>query len=451
MSGPSDPTASADPRLLRKLMVAGLVGSSIEWYDFFIYGTAAALVFSELFFPGASPLMGTLLAFSTFWAGFIARPIGGLLFGHIGDKIGRKPALVTCLVLVAAATCLVGALPTAAAIGVWAPILLVVLRFLQGIAVGGQWGGITLLLTETTRPGRKGRAGTFGQMGVPFGLILGTAAFLVAAAVMSEQAFIAWGWRIPFLASALLFPVVLFIQLRVEDSPVFRQLQQRSTENAAKVAQAPIVEVIRTHPRKILLGAGLLFASNAIFYISVAGVLDYATRALGMDRDQLLAVSLISSAIGVPVIYLSGALSDRIGRRPLMLVGAAIMAVWAFPYFWLVDTGSLTAVAIAMVVGAGVGSGLVYGPLAAYLAEIFDARVRYSGASMAYQLAAILVSGGTPFLMTTLLAATGSSAAVSAYILLMALITLGCTWALPETVTGGQVTDKQPQSQAATP
>jgi MFS family permease len=435
MSATPAPSAGApDPKLLRKLMAAGLIGSSIEWYDFFIYGTAAALVFGELFFPDATPLMGTLLAFSTFWAGFIARPIGGLVFGHLGDKIGRKPALVTCLVLVTSATFLIGVLPTSAVIGVAAPILLVALRFLQGIAVGGQWGGITLLLTESAHPARRGRAGTFGQMGVPFGLILGTVAFLLVGVLVPGEAFLAWGWRIPFLASALLFPVVLFIQLRVEDSPVFRQLQGRAADRAADVAKAPIAEVIRTHPKQILLGSGLLFASNAIFYISIAGVLDYGTRVLGLDRDALLAVSLIASAIGVPVIFFSGAVSDRIGRRPLMLVGAALMVVWAFPYFWLVDTGSLVAIAIATTVGSAIGSGMVYGPLAAFLAEMFAPRVRYSGASVAYQLAAILVSGGTPFLMTALLAATGSTAAVSAYILVMALITLACAWLLPETV-----------------
>ncbi|MBF6302213.1 MHS family MFS transporter [Nocardia amamiensis] len=435
---PNTDSGTPDQKKLRRLMAAALVGSSIEWYDFFIYGTAAALVFGKLFFPNASPLVGTLLSFSTFWAGFIARPLGGLLFGHIGDTYGRKPALVSCLILVAAATCAIGMLPTAGSIGVAAPILLVALRFLQGIAVGGQWGGVTLLLTETTKPNRRGQAGTFGQMGVPSGLLLGTGAFLLVGALVEKADFLAWGWRIPFLASAILFVVVLFIQLRIEDSPEFRQLQKRADDASNAIAQAPILEVVKKHSKKVLLGAGLLFGTNAVFYISIAGVLDYGVRELGLGRNGLLAVSLISSAVSVPVIYLSGSWSDRVGRRPLMLAGAAVMALWAFPFFWLVNTGSLAAILIATTVGSGIGSGLVYGPLAAYLAELFEPRIRYSGITLAYQLAAILVSGGTPFLMASLLAATGSTASVSAFMMIMALCTLGSAWVLPETVSREQ-------------
>ncbi|WP_040783293.1 MFS transporter [Nocardia pneumoniae] len=448
---PNTDSGTTDQKKLRRLMAAALVGSSIEWYDFFIYGTAAALVFGKLFFPHSSPLMGTLLSFSTFWAGFIARPLGGLLFGHIGDTFGRKPALVSCLILVAASTCAIGLLPTAASLGMAAPILLVTLRFLQGIAVGGQWGGVTLLLTETTRPNRKGQAGTFGQMGVPFGLLLGTGAFLLVGALVKKSDFLAWGWRVPFLASAVLFIVVLFIQLRIEDSPEFRRLQKRADEATNTIAQAPILEVLKKHSKQVLLGAGLLFGTNAVFYISVAGVLDYGVRELGLGRNGLLAVSLISSAVSVPVIYLSGSLSDRVGRRPLMLTGAAIMALWAFPFFWLVNTGSLAAILIATTVGSGIGSGLVYGPLAAYLAELFEPRIRYSGITLAYQLAAILVSGGTPFLMTALLASTGSTAAVSTFMMIMALCTLGSAWVLPETVSSEQSVTTDGHASASVP
>ncbi|MBF6331985.1 MFS transporter [Nocardia transvalensis] len=433
MTSESTPSTTADQRKLRTLMAAGLIGSSIEWYDFFIYGTAAALVFGTLFFPSASPLMGTLLSFSTFWAGFIARPLGGLVFGHVGDRFGRKPALVACLALVALATCAIGLLPTAERIGVAAPILLVALRFLQGIAVGGQWGGITLLLTETTRPDRKGRAGTFGQLGVPIGLLLGTCVFLLVGRLVQGPSFDQWGWRIPFLASALLFPVVLFIQLRIEESPQFRRLHARAADTSAAVAPAPVLEVVREHSKLVLLGACLLFGCNAAFYINIAGILDYGVRELGLARHDLLMVSLAISALAVPVIYLSGSLSDRHGRRPLILAGAAILAAWAFPYFWLVDTASFPAVVLAALVGTA-GCGLVYGPVAAYLAEMFEPRIRYSGVTLAYQLAAVLVSGGTPFVMTALLAATGGTAAVSAFLMLMALCTLGSAWVLPETV-----------------
>ena len=427
-TGSTQPT----PRAPRKLMAAGLVGSSIEWYDFFIYATAAALVFGELFFPGASPLVGALLAFSTFWAGFVARPIGGLVFGHFGDRVGRKPALVTSLVLMASATFLIGLMPTTAAIGVAAPIVLVVLRFLQGIAVGGQWGGIALLLTESAKGGRRGFAGAFGQVGVPLGVILGNVAFLVTGAAVSPEAFTAWGWRIPFLASALLFPVVLFIQLRIEDTPVFQELQERKKNDSTQVVQAPLKEALRTHWRTILLAAGLLFASNATFYISIAGLLDYATRDLGLAYNPLLAIALVGAAVGGVAIFVSAALSDRLGRRPLVLAGSGLIVVWAFPFFWLVDTASLVLITVATAVG-GIGSSLVYGPLAAYMNELFAAHVRYSGASMAYQLAAILISGGTPFIMTALLAATGTSASVSAFMLVMGLATFFSALALEET------------------
>ncbi|WP_433869501.1 MFS transporter [Saccharopolyspora sp. CA-218241] len=427
-------TAPTTARTPRKLKLAALIASSIEWYDFFIYATAAALVFGPLFFPEATPLIGVLLSFATFWAGFIARPIGGLVFGHLGDRIGRKPAVVTCLVLMGTSTFLIGVLPGAATVGVAAPILLVALRFLQGIAVGGQWGGIILLLTENTDGGSRGRAGTFGQMGVPLGVILGNVSFLVVGALVTPEAFAAWGWRIPFLASAVLAPVVLYIQLKVEDTPVFQELRDRAAEADREVVKAPLVEVLREHKRTVLLGSGLLFATNSVFYISISGLLDYGTRELGMARTTLLLVTLLSSAVGVLVIYASGALSDRFGRRPMILAGALLLALWAFPFFWLVDTATVVGVALAACVGS-VGSSLTYGPLAAYLSELFEARVRYSGASLAYQLAAILVSGGTPFIMTALLAATGSSAAVSGFLLLMALVTLLSAYLLRETGT----------------
>ncbi|WP_051773120.1 MFS transporter [Saccharothrix sp. NRRL B-16314] len=424
-------TAPPERRTLRKLMAAGLVGSSLEWYDFFIYATAAALVFPKLFFPDASPLVGLLLSFSTFWAGFIARPVGGLVFGHVGDKFGRKPALVACLAMMAAATFLIGLLPTSATLGVLAPVLLVVLRFVQGIAVGGQWGGVVLLLTETAGPAKRGFAGTFGQAGVPLGVILGNVAFLVVGATVPPADFAAWGWRVPFLASALLFPVVLFIQLKVEDSPVFREIKERRAE-APTAAPAPLREVLRTHWRTVLLGSGLMFASNAIFYVSIAGVLDYTTRELGLARNSVLVVTLLSSLLSVPVILLAGRWSDRHGRRPLIIVGAVGLIVWAFPYFWLIDTASLGLIFVALAV-SGVASSLVYGPVAAYLAELFEPHVRYSGASLAYQLASILVSGGTPFIMTALLVATGTSASVSTFLLVMGVVTLASVLCLRET------------------
>ncbi|MEB3372329.1 MFS transporter [Saccharopolyspora mangrovi] len=433
-------TANEPPRTPRKLLGAALIASSIEWYDFFIYATAAALVFGKLFFPGATPLVGVLLSFATFWAGFIARPIGGLIFGHLGDKIGRKPAVVTCLILMGAATFLIGVLPSANTIGVAAPILLVTLRFLQGIAVGGQWGGIVLLLTENSASGKRGMAGTFGQMGVPFGVIFGNVAFLAVGALMSQEAFISWGWRLPFLFSAVLAPVVLYIQLKIEDTPVFQELQERQEK---KVVKAPLMEVLRDHKRSVLLGAGLLFATNTFFYIGISGLLDYGTRELGLPRQQLLGVTLLTSLVGIFVIFFSGSWSDKLGRRPMILIGAGMLALWSFPFFWLIDTASIWLIALAGCVGS-IGQSMTYGPLAAYLSELFDPTVRYSGASLAYQLAAILVSGGTPFIMTALLAATGTSASVSVFLLAMSACTFAAAYYLRETHTKQPATAQTP-------
>lgn len=433
----ADPAAhqGLQPKQMRKLMAAGLVGASSEWYDFFIYSTAAALVFGPVFFPDATPIIGTLLAFSTFWAGFIARPLGGVVFGLVGDRIGRKRAVVTCLVIGTAATVLIGCLPTAGQIGVLAPILLVLLRFVQGIAVGGQWGGVILLLTESAMPGRRGRAGAFAQMGVPGGLLLGTAAFLVVAAVVPDDAFTSWGWRIPFWGSALLLPVVLYIHLRVEETPVFQEIKRAAEENAKttqQVQKAPVRDAIRSEWRTILLIAGALASNTAVFYIGTAGVLAYGTAELGMEYDSLLMVSLVSSLIGIFVIYLAGSASDRIGRKPLLLAGGIVLVVWAFPYFWLVDTGSLWWVFVAVSVG-GVATSIMYGPYAAFISELFRPNVRYSGMSIAYQMVSVVVSGGTPFIMTSLIATFGTSAAVSVFILVIGLISLGCIFALRET------------------
>ena len=417
-----------------KLLAAGMIGSSIEWYDFFLYGTAAALVFPHLFFPDSSALTGTLLSFSTFWAGFVARPLGGVIAGHLGDKHGRKPVVVGSLLLMGLATLLIGCLPTAQSIGVAAPILLVTLRFLQGLACGGQWGGIVLLLTESAHPKRRGFAGTFGQMGVPVGVLLGTVAFLLASGAMTEEAFLSWGWRVPFLASAALFPVVLYIQTKVEDTPEFRELQ---AEVAAKrphqqIVRAPLTQAIRSHWRVILLGAGLLAATNSLFYISIAGVLSYGTTELGMDKNAMLGASLFSMLVGIAVILWSGWMSDRIGRRPMILVGAAGIIGWGFPYFWLVNTTDMTAFVIAVTVGS-IFQSMTYGPIAAYLGELFEANVRLSGASLAYQLAAITISGGTPFLMTAIIAKTGATTWVSVFVALMGALTLFSAWKLKET------------------
>ncbi|UJA21348.1 MHS family MFS transporter [Thermoleophilia bacterium SCSIO 60948] len=429
-AGSAPPAVDAAGR--RKVLGAGLVGSSLEWYDFFIYATAAALVFPAVFFPDSSAVTGTLLSFSTFWAGFLARPIGGIVVGHLGDKFGRKPAVVGCLLLMGIATFTIGVLPSAATIGVFAPILLVTMRFLQGFAVGGQWGGLALLTIESASPKRRGFAGTFAQMGVPLGVILGNSAFLIVGAVLSEAAFAGWGWRVPFLLSALLIPVGLFVQMRVEETPAFKEAKAEAESRKQGVVQAPLAEAIKTKWRTILLGAGILFVTNAIFYVSIAGVLDYGTRELGLERNALLAAILVSSTITIAGILLAGRWSDKVGRRLPTIIGAGLLTLVAFPFFWLIDTGSIVLVGVALILG-GIGTSLTYGPAAAFLGELYEARMRYSGASLSYQLAAILISGGTPFITTALLEATGTSAAVSGFLFILGLITLFCAIKLPET------------------
>lgn len=429
----SAPPSAAERRSHRKLLAAGLTGSSIEWYDFFLYGTAAALVFPHVFFPHSSPLMGTLLSFSTFWAGFVARPLGGLIAGHYGDKYGRKPTVVVCLVAMAAATFLIGCLPTASAVGALAPALLVLLRFVQGIAAGGQWGGIALLLTESADAKRRGFAGTFGQTSVPVAVIISNLIFTAVSNLVSSDAFLSWGWRIPFLASAVMFPVVLYIQTKVEDTPDFRKLQEEAARKTdTTVVRAPLAEAVRRNWRAILLACGTLSATNSLFYVSIAGLLSYGTTTLDMDRDTLLTVILLSSALMVGVLPLAGHLSDRFGRRVLILVGGLGVAAWGFPYFALVGTASAPLIFLAVAVGF-LFQGLTYGPMAAYFSELFAPNVRYSSASLAYQLSAIVVSGGTPILMTWLIAETGTTTLVAAFITLMGLITFVSAWFLPET------------------
>jgi MFS transporter, MHS family, shikimate and dehydroshikimate transport protein len=413
--------AAPSPSTVRKVALAAMAGSAIEWYDFFIYLTAAALVFGPLFFPGGSEVAGVLASFSTAAVGFVARPVGGILFGHFGDRLGRKPTLVIALLTMGTATTLVGLLPTYATIGVAAPIILFVLRFLQGLAVGGQWGGAVLLATEYAPEGKRGFYGSFAQVGVPIGLVLGNTSFLILSAVLGESAFAAWGWRIPFLLSVVLIGVALYIQLRLEDTPVFRQLQERQ-EQSGEERGSPVVEVLRDHPKQVLLAAGAFFVVNGAFYVMITGMLDYGTRVLGVSQNVMLAAVLISSF--AQIFFLTGwsALSDRVGRRPVYLAGAALLGLWAFPMFWLVNTKSAVLITIALAFGQLFLS-MMYGPQAALFAEMFSARVRYSGASIGYQGASVFAGGLAPIIMVSLLEATGTSLSVSFYVLAMAAVT----------------------------
>jgi metabolite-proton symporter len=405
----------------REVVISALssfIGTAIEWYDFFLYGTAAALVFPQLFFPESDPLIGTLQAFATFTLGFVARPFGGMIFGNYGDKIGRKSMLIITLLIMGIATALIGLLPTYESIGVWAPILLIVLRLLQGIGVGGEWGGAALMSVEHAPKGRRGFYGSWTQMGVPAGLLLSTAVFTMFSS-MPEKQFLTWGWRIPFLVSLLLIGVGLFIRLRVMETPAFQKVKETGTE-----ARLPILEVLKVHPKQVLQAMGARFAENGTFYIFSVFVLTYTTKQLGMPKSMALNGVTIATAVEFIAVPLFGALSDRIGRRPIYMGGAAFTALFAFPFFWLLDTKSTFFTWMAIVIALALGHAAMYGPQAAFLSELFGTRVRYSGVSIGYQLASVFAGGLAPLIATSLMAWTGGKPwAVAVYLVLMCLIT----------------------------
>jgi metabolite-proton symporter len=410
----------------RQVALASLIGTSIEWYDFFIYGTAAALVFNLLFFPDFDPLTGTLLAFSTFTVGFVARPIGGVIFGHFGDRIGRKAMLVVTLLIMGFATFLIGCLPTYGTIGAAAPLLLVVLRLVQGLALGGEWGGAVLMAIEHSPGTRRGFYGSWPQMGVPIGLILATIVFLPLAA-LPEQQFLAWGWRVPFLLSILLVVVGLVIRLKIAESPVFQRIKD---ENA--VPRTPILEAVRAYPKQILLIAGAYVSSGMFFYLLVVFNLGYATQQLGLDRSTMLTVVLITTVLGLLVIPASGMLSDALGRKPLFLIGEALIVLLAFPIFWILETRSPALILAGYALGT-IAYSLPLAMMASFFSELFGARLRYSGVSLGYTLGTIFGSSLAPLIAAALVARTGSTASVSVYIIAAALISFVCVLILSET------------------
>jgi metabolite-proton symporter len=422
--------AGASAPEIRRVAFASFIGTAIEWYDFFIYGTAAALVFNELFFPSFDPLVGTLAAFATFAVGFIARPLGGVVFAHFGDKVGRKPMLVWSLMLMGVATLLIGLLPTYGTIGVWAPILLVVLRFMQGIGVGGEWGGAALMSVEHAPANRRGFYGSWPQVGVPAGLLIGTGIFSIVSANVSNEAFLAWGWRVPFLISALLIVVGLFIRLKISESPVFQRAME---EQEQEEAQLPVIEAIKTYPKTIGLAMGSFIGTHATFYIASVWMIAYATDQVGYERTTVLNANAFLSASDLLMILGFGALSDRVGRRPLFLAGMAVLALFAFPYLWLVNTGTIALFILGGLVIQACRSA-VYGPQSAYFSELFSTRMRYSGASISYQVASILGGGFAPLIATALVAWTGSYVGVVAYIIAVALISLVSSYLLTETL-----------------
>ncbi|WP_405809928.1 MHS family MFS transporter [Streptomyces sp. NBC_00210] len=425
-------TSPPAPSSLKRIVAASLIGTTIEWYDFFLYGSAAALVFNKLFFPGSDPLVGTLLSFLTYAVGFAARPLGALVFGHYGDRLGRKKLLVLSLLLMGGATFAIGLLPTHATVGSAAPVLLTVLRLVQGFALGGEWGGAVLLVSEHGDARRRGFWASWPQTGAPAGQLLATGVLSVLTALLSDAAFTSWGWRIPFLLSGVLVVVGLWIRLSVDESPVFKAaLAQAEARKAAVGRQAekmPLVAVMRHHWRDVLVAMGARMAENISYYVITAFILVYATTAVQMSKQTALNAVLIASAVHFAVIPAWGALSDRIGRRPVYLIGAIGVGAWMFPFFALIDTGSFGSLLLAVTVGL-VLHGAMYAPQAAFFSEMFATRMRYSGASIGAQFSSVAAGAPAPLIATALLADYDSSTPIALYVIAAALLTvvaIGC-------------------------
>ena len=411
---------------LRKAVIASTIGTTIEWYDFFLYGTAAGLVFGKLYFPNSDPLSATLLAFGTYFIGFIGRPIGAAIFGHYGDRIGRKATLIATLLCMGIATFLVAFVPTYASIGIWGAILLTILRALQGIGVGGEWGGSVLLAMEWSRThGQRGLVASWPQFGVPAGLFLANIAVLAFSAWSGDQ-FLVWGWRIPFALSIILVGVGLWIRLGILETPVFQKLL-----DSDKVEKAPILEVIKKQPREIILSALARMSEQAPFYIFTAFIFAYAVNTLKMDRNFILAAVMAAAVVSFVTIPLSGHISDRIGRRKMYLIGVVATGLFGFLYFGMVDTAIPSAVFIAIVLSL-IPHDIQYGPQAALIAESFTPRLRYSGASLGYQLASIIAGGPAPLIATWLFAAYQTGYAIAIYIAACAVISAVAAAFMPD-------------------
>ena len=412
----------------RRVMMASAIGSALEWYDFFIYGTAAALVFGDLFFPKLESSVGTLAAFATFGVGFFARPFGGMLFGHLGDRIGRKPVLVMTLMLVGIGTFLIGLLPTYNTAGIWAPIMLVALRLVQGFGAGAEYGGAVILGVEHAPPGKRGLFGSFAAIGVNIGLLLATGVFALVTLLPPED-FLSWGWRIPFLLSIVLIIVGFYIRSKVSETPVFREIAAKS-----KAARSPVKEAFLKHPREFLVVFGARLAENGLGYLYPVFTLNYMTKTLGLPKGMVLSGIMLAYAISLFTVPMFSMLSDRIGRRPVYGGAALFSAAFAFPFFLMVNTGSTPLIWIALILAISIGVSGMFGPQAAYFAEMFGAKLRYSGFASARELGSLLAGGPAPFIAALLVVWSGGQPwGVAGYMVVLALLTSIAIYFGPET------------------
>ena len=426
---------------MRTIALASAIGATIEWYDFFLYGVVTPLVLNKLFFPSFEPVVGTLLAYTTFFVGFISRPIGGIIFGHYGDRIGRKGVLVLTLMIMGAATVLIGLLPSFASIGVWAPALLLLLRILQGIGIGGEWGGAVLMAVEHAPEGKRGFYGSWPQIGVPAGLLL-SSGVVALLSFLPDAAFLAWGWRVAFLLSGLLVGIGLYIRLKVLETPVFAAVKVAKQE-----AKVPFFELMRMHPRNILLGLGARFIEGVTFNIFGVFVIAYLTTALGLSRQTALVSVIVGSAGSICMLPVCGMLSDRFGRRVVFGLGSLVIGVCVFPAFWIMELRDPSLAWIGVAIPLALLYPLVYGPEAALFAELFDTRVRYSGVSFVYQFSGIFASGLTPIVATYLLA-YGNKAPwyICGYVLAVSIISALSVLAMTESHSRDMAVDIVPDN-----
>lgn len=416
-----------EKKKLNRVLIASLVGSSIEWFDYFLYGTVAALVFNQLFFVTEDPTIGLLLAYASFALAFFIRPFGGIIFSHIGDRIGRKKTLVITLSIMGIATFGMGLLPTYQAIGIWAPILLITLRLVQGLGIGGEWGGALLLAVEYAPPEKRGLFGSIPQMGITIGMMLGTLALSIMT-LLPEDSFMTWGWRVPFILSALLVVFGLWIRKGIDETPSFKEVQARG-----EIPKIPLVTTLKTHWREVLIAIGAKVVETAPFYIFGTFVVSYATTFLDFSTTAVLNSVMIATVITTILIPIMGHLSDRVGRKPLYVYGTIAMALYAFPYFWLLKQGSVLLLGIATIIGLGI----IWAPITAVLgtmfSEIFSAEVRYTGISLGYQIGAAVAGGTAPLVATALLAKFNNSyVPVALYIIFTALVSLLAIWAVKD-------------------
>lgn len=418
---------AADPKRLRTVVGASLIGTTIEWFDFFIYGVAAALVFNKLFFPAFDPLTGTLIAFSTYALGFVARPLGGVVFGHFGDRIGRKKLLMISLLMMGLSTTAIGLLPTYQQIGAWAPVLLILLRLIQGFAVGGEWSGAVLIVAEEAPARTRGFWTSWPQVGAPAGNLLAAGVFALASATLSEADFLSWGWRLPFLFSITLVAIGYWLRRAVDESAVFKA--DAATEG---VERFPALEAVRRKGRALLTGGGLRFGENICYYVAATFAITYWTEIRGGERSVVLNAVLVGAALECLTMPLWAALSDRIGRRPVYGAGAVAVAAIFLAFFPLLDSGDATLVTLA-IAGAMVAHGAMYAPQGAFMAELFPTQLRYSGASIAYQATSILAGSLAPIIAITLYQRFGASWPVAAYVIVSLAVTLAAVIAARET------------------